>query len=687
MGKLFNKAVLIYPKFPYQSFWGFELTLKKHVLKNKHKVAKRPLPPLGLMGLYRHLNENYYDEVVLIDRNVDPRPLENIVKDADHVYLGGMITQEETMIQDVKLLKSLGKTVIVGGTVVDNNSPLMKLADHLVENEAEMVIDDLVKGLKNGTAKKIYKGIHTPPEKFFKPDYSSIDMNSYINMAIQISRGCPENCEFCDITSRFGKNPRYTPWEHIEDSFRQLDKLGSDLPLFVVDDNFIGNPKKTIEVLENIYNLERELGHKFSKYTELTMRLADNTKDMKKLRRLLKKTNFNMFFVGVETPNIESLLETGKVQNLQGSKSIIDKIEYIAKETGATITAGMIHGFDNDTRANVDEITNFINSMPSAVVMFGLLNALVNTRLYDRLLRQGRIKTRPSGNNSDGTINFIPQHFSVKQAEEDYVKILKNIYPKDGNAYFKRVIAELDLFNPNYFENKTDLKDSLYSAAKILFTDGNVFKLLKNLPKVHRIAKKKVEQSGDGDISWFKSAKYRYIIGSYFSLVAKYRHFYGQTKLLEKGLKKRKYEPWELYSFNEIQASNISSVELLEKPSEKHSSIYDNVKLTLENGYEFVGTKLEALRHFASPYIKEKMEKIKNIHVPNLKNIDILNLEVDILSKVHINKPKILGDIDSAKVKEQIREALSNKKENLAELCKYYSNTLRQLKVRNKYTI
>ena len=571
--KIARKAVLLYPRFYGDTFWSFHRSFARYVPRGEFGLPKRTLPPLGLMGLYRHLKP-YYEEVVLIDRNIDPRPLDEHIKDADHVYIGGMLAQEQGFLEDARAVKKANKVLIAGGTIVDEHSPLMEIADHLVENEAEMVIDALLKGLADGTAEKFYRGTLSPPDRFFRPDFSSINMNNYAGMAIQISRGCPGNCEFCDIITRFGRTPRVAPWEHTESSLREMYKLGWKSQIFIVDDNFIGNPKRTIEVLKNIYQLEGKLGYHFPKYTELTMSLSDELPLMKELREWLRKTNFTMQFIGVETNNPASLKETGKHQNLRGNRSIAEKLSFISEETGASIMMGIIHGFDSDNTASVDSLIDFINSTHSPVVMVGLLTALPNTALWNRLKKEGRLMEKSSGNNSDGTINFTPYNFSAKQAEQDYVKIMKGIYNRE--AYFKRVVKELSVIDPIFPENAMPAKEAVYSAFRIL-TQKNAATFWRHLPWAHRIAK---ERFG------FNTPKYRYLIGRYLAHCAKFTHFDEQTSFLEKQIHSRTYQPWELYSWKELQESQITSIDVLEPVENPPSpSIQDKIRMRLANGY------------------------------------------------------------------------------------------------------
>lgn len=679
VGKNTKKAILIYPKFQGDTFWSFLRTLEKYVPRGEHGLPKRFMPPLGLMGLYNHLNKNYikegyYNEIVLVDRNVDPRPLEEVVARYDHVYMGGMIAQEEGFIEDASIIKEKfpEKTIIVGGTAVDETSELMRIADHLIENEAEMVIDELVEGIFNGTAKKYYKGVPAPPEKFFIPDYTSINLDNYVNIGIQLSRGCPEDCEFCDITARFGRIPRLTPWEHIETVIKQLYDLDAKMSLFIVDDNFIGNPRLAIETLKKFYRLEEELGYHFPKYTELTMRVGEDSSMMSELRKWLRKTNLNMYFVGVESNNIEALIETGKVQNLRGEESMTDKLMDISKKTGATITSGMILGFDNDTLDSVDPFIEFINSTHIPATMVGLLNALPYTKLWERLEKGGRLSEKSAGNNSDGRINFIPMEMSAKEAEEAYVRILKGIYNR--KSFFGRVMKELSVFDPEYTHDVRPKEETLYIAKKLLTDWKHTPTFLWHALRAHKIAKKRFG---------FMSPKYMYSMGTYFTHCAKYIHYKGQTKHLERELKQRKYEPWQLYSWKDIQKAKIASIDVIEDEM-KEPSIFEKVKMTLENGYEFVGTRLDALKHFVEPHLKERMEKLKDIKVPSLKNF--IDTEVKAYLDAHFKRPKILGKTDFSKVEKHLREGYKKEPGYFSKMRTLYRNAVRSIRLKEAHS-
>ena len=557
--KVARKAVLIYPRFYGHTFWSFERTLAKYIRRNEYGLPKRSLPPLGLMGLYNHI-KHYYDDIELVDRNANPLPLEELIRDADHVYIGGMIAQQKGFLEDAEVVKNAGKLLIAGGTIVDEHSPLMALADHLVENEAEMVIDDLLDGLFHGNAEKFYRGTHTPPERFFQPDYSSINSNDYVTMSVQITRGCPFSCEFCDITARFGRKSRMAPWEHTENAFRKLFQLGWRGNVFIVDDNLIGNPAKAIALLKRIHELETDIGYRSPKYSEVSVNLGDETPVMSELRRWFRKANFVNNFFGVETNNTEALVETGKKQNLHGKKSTQEKLAFISEETGSKMMIGIIYGFDSDTSESVAGLIDFINSTHVPTVMVGLLQALPKTELWERMGKEGRLSARTTGNNSDGTMNFIPYNISEREAEQNYVKILRGIYSE--KAYFARVKRALNPIDPRLEDvpipDIGKMYSGLCSGLRILVKE-NSFTYWRYLKEAHQIARERFA---------FNSKGYWYILTEYLTYCARYTHMKAQTQYMEKQIESRDYEQWQTFSwkgFQEFQAFEFTMPALLQK--------------------------------------------------------------------------------------------------------------------------
>ncbi len=541
--KIAYKAVLIYPEFDTQdTFWSYTTSLKMYAQASEFGLPKRLLPPLGLMGLFNHLKP-YYQSISLIDKNIDPRPVKELIDDADHIFIGGMLAQEQSLLKLAKEIKQMGKLLIVGGTAITPQTPLMTLADHLVENEAEGVIDELLQDINTGKAKKYYKGHFVLPEQFFQPDYTSINMQNYMHMAVQVSRGCPEQCEFCDIPLRFGKAYRVTPFEKTTQSFQQMKQQGWTGQVFVVDDNFIAHPRKALDVLKNLYKIGEDIGYHHPKYTELTLRLADDSEIMAELRHWYYKAHFINGFYGVETPNKASLLETKKQQNLRGERSLVEKLRFISEQTGSGVMMGMIFGFDHDTNETVQEMIDFVNATNAPIVMAGLLNALPFTDLMTRLEAEGRSIKATSGNNSDGVINFIPHHFSIKQAEQNYLQILEGIYhPK---AYFERVYRHLELIDPE-LQSQYRTGNKKLSLLVSILSKKHALTYWQYLPKAHTIAKRRCSSDPSG---------YNAILAEYFSLCGQYTHFVAQIEVQKKQIAQRDYAKFQCSSWQELQHS------------------------------------------------------------------------------------------------------------------------------------
>ncbi len=549
MNILADKAVLIYPQFDTQdTFWSYAQSLRRYSPAGEFGLPKALLPPLGLMGLYAYLKP-YYQSLLLIDRNIDPRPIDSLIADAEHVYIGGMLAQEKNFLALAVAVKKAGKCLIVGGTAISPQSTIAKLADFAVENEAEGVIDELLQDLSNGHKDQYYKGFQVPSEQFFEADYSSINLNNYVHMAVQISRGCPENCQFCDIPSRFGKAYRSTPGGKTEQAFQQMLSLGWKGQVFVVDDNFIANPRKALTVLKDLYLIGEKIGYHHPKYTELTLRIADDSPVMIEVRHWFKKARFINGFYGVETPNKAALLETDKRQNLRGERSLEDKLCYISEQTGAGVMMGMIYGFDHDDNDSVEDFIRFVNATHAPVVMAGLLNALPCTGLMQKMQQQGRLLQSTSGNNSDGVINFIPNHFSVRQAEKNYLRILQGIY--QSKSYFTRLMRHLSLIDPGLqSQYRQDNKKFIY-LLKILFGKHSHLYWRYLFPALSIAIKR----------NYRNKAELMSLLAEYFSLCAQYTHFSAQVSAVQRRLARRVYNDNETQSWQQIQQLSAQQVD------------------------------------------------------------------------------------------------------------------------------
>ncbi|WP_031432629.1 B12-binding domain-containing radical SAM protein [Methylomarinum vadi] len=581
-----------------------------------------------MLGLYNHLKP-YYRKIELVDLNVDPRPLPQLITDAGHVYMGGMSAQQQSYYRNAVSIKQCGKTLIVGGTAVTGQSPLMDVADHLIENEAEMVIDDLLQGLATGTARKYYRGTPAPADKFFQPDYSAIDLSNYAHMALQISRGCPESCEFCDIPARFGKNYRVTPWRQTRAAFRQLSELGWRGPVFIVDDNFIGNPKSALEALKKLYHIGEELGIHHPKYTEMTLRFADESETMHQVRAWFRRCNFSQSFYGVETPNKAALRETDKRQNLRGERNLTEKLTYISEQTGSGVMMGMIFGFDHDSDETVERFIDFVNSSHAPIVMAGLLNALPQTALMRRLVDEGRFIQNSSGNNSDGVINFIPWRMSVRLAERNYLKILEGIYcPK---AYFRRVMRHLGMVDPGLKGDFRGKGEQLLAVGKIL-TRNHAPIYWRYLPQAVAIAGRRFSPG---------SADFQGVLAEFFALCAQYTHFIGQTRALQREIAQRQYQDWQLFSWQQFLQADITSVELLQ--AHPMTPVLDTIRVRLQPiDFSYQASRLQIMRVFCQPFLERGFAEFQGA---TLSSEQCLTLQIQAFSEAFRQRSALSAQI------------------------------------------
>ncbi len=423
-------ALLIYPQFP-DTYWSF-----KHALPIEGK--KCAYPPLGLLTIASLLPPHWNKR--LVDTNV--RPLtDRDLQWADVALLSGMIVHKEEILEILRRCRARGLRTVVGGPVTTSVEELPRHADTVVYGEAEELIDELSAALERGDAKPSYKAAHLPGLDIVPlPDLSLINTRHYSAMAVQFSRGCPFNCEFCDIIEIYGRVPRTkTPAQMLA----ELDLLREHRwrgPVFIVDDNFIGNKRKVKELLPFVADWNRRNGKPFSFYTEASVNLADDSQ----LLQLMKEANFSRVFVGIETPVEESLREAHKMQNTR--KNLMESVHRM-QDYGLEVMAGFIVGFDHDPDDIFERQIQFIQESAIPMAMVGLLLALPNTQLFRRLKKEGRILDEGHGDNMELRLNFIPR-MSAQRLVQGYREILSRIYNPD--AYYERVSRFLDRYkDPN----------------------------------------------------------------------------------------------------------------------------------------------------------------------------------------------------------------------------------------------
>ena len=384
--------LLIYPEFP-DTFWSF-----KHALKFIRKKAA--LPPLGLLTLAAMLPEDWSKR--LVDVNVT-KLTEKDLAWADCAYISAMVVQRESARKTIAKCKALGLKVIAGGPLFTSEKESFVDVDHFVLNEAEITLPRFLEDLEKGFAKRIYEttefcDIRETPA----PMWKLADLKRYASMSIQFSRGCPFNCEFCNVTALFGHRPRIKTAEQIINELDSLYNLGWRGQIFFVDDNFIGNKKylKT-ELLPALVEWQRDKkGIPF--YTEASVNLSDD----EPLMEMMVEAGFDAVFIGIETPDKECLTECNKKQNK--NRDLVESVKRIQR-SGLQVQGGFIVGFDNDTQSIFQRQIDFIQNSGIVTAMVGLLQAPAGTKLYERLKQEGRLLGDMSGDNVDGTTNIIPR--------------------------------------------------------------------------------------------------------------------------------------------------------------------------------------------------------------------------------------------------------------------------------------
>ncbi|MFQ5866461.1 MAG: B12-binding domain-containing radical SAM protein [bacterium] len=423
------KMLLVYPEYP-DTFWSF-----KHALKFISKKAS--FPPLGLLTMAAMLPKEW--EKKLADMTVSALPDEDI-KWADYVFISAMSIQRESVKKVIAKCKRLGTKIVAGGPLFTTGYEDFENVDHLVLNEAEVTLPPFLEDLKEGHPKHIYTSDQWPDiEKTPTPLWELVDMKKYAFMCIQYSRGCPFNCEFCDVTLLFGHKMRIKTKDQILAELESLYSQAWRGGVFIVDDNFIGNKGKLKkEVLPTMIDWMEKRKYPFSFNTQASINLSDD----EELMKMMIQARFDSVFIGIETPDEESLAECGKIQNK--NRDLISCIKKIQK-FGLQVQGGFIVGFDSDPPSIFERLIAFIQKSGIVTAMVGLLNAPRGTKLYHRLVKENRLLKNISGDNTDLSTNFIPK-MNYKLLIKGYKKILRTIYsPK---YYYERVLTLFRNFEP-----------------------------------------------------------------------------------------------------------------------------------------------------------------------------------------------------------------------------------------------
>ncbi|MBN2008583.1 B12-binding domain-containing radical SAM protein [candidate division KSB1 bacterium] len=432
--------LLVSPKTP-TTFWSFHNALKFISKKSSE-------PPLGLLTVAAMLPKEWNKKVV--DLNVEMLK-DKVIRWADYVFLTGMNVHTTSIHQIIKRCKAYDKKIVGGGPLFTTDHQEFPEIDYFVLNEAEKTLPMFVNDLENGTLQRIYTTTEFPDiAETPIPMWELVNFRKYASISIQYSRGCPFNCDFCNVTILNGHKPRT---KSAGQFLAELDSLylnGWRGAIFIVDDNFIGNKAKLKrDVLPAMIEWSRKHNYPFRFMTEVSINLADDDE----LVQLMADAGFDAAFIGIETPNDESLAECGKSQNQ--SRDLIGAVKKLQRK-GIAVSAGFIVGFDSDPPSIFKQQMQFIQNSGIVTAMVGLLNAPTGTKLFHRMKQENRLLERMSGDNTDGSMNFIPK-MNYDNLKKGYKDLVTTIYsPK---AYYERVKTFLMEYKMPTFPKKIFWRD------------------------------------------------------------------------------------------------------------------------------------------------------------------------------------------------------------------------------------
>ncbi len=420
--------LLVYPEFP-DTFWSF-----RRALKFAHKRAS--LPPLGLLTVAALLPGDWNKR--LVDMNVR-RLRDRDLAWADLVFVGAMMVQRGSARAVIARARAAGRTVVAGGPLFQDEAERGVAADHFVLNEAELTLPPFLRDFAAGTARRVYTAdgfadLRTTPA----PMWELLDLSRYAGMSVQYSRGCPFNCDFCNVTALLGRRVRRKTSAQVLHEMDRLYARGWRGNVFVVDDNFIGNRRALKRDLLPALTAWRKGRTGFTFNTETSIDLADDPE----LMDAMAAAGFDTVFVGIETPDEECLAECSKTQNR--NRDLVADVKRIQR-AGLQVQGGFIVGFDHDPPGIFQRQIDFIQRSGIVTAMVGLLQAPPGTRLYARMAREGRLRQAASGDNADGTTNIEPA-MGLATLKSGYRHILRSIYaPK---PYYRRIRTFLREYRP-----------------------------------------------------------------------------------------------------------------------------------------------------------------------------------------------------------------------------------------------
>ena len=436
-------ALLVYPEYP-PSYWGVNFALEIFGIK-------AAFPPLGLLTVAAMFPSKY--DLRVVDMNVTPVE-ERDLEWADLVFTSTMIVQRESLQSVIERCNRAGVPVVAGGPYPTTYHEEIAGIDHFILDEVEETFDDFLRDLENGTAKAIYREPRKPDvTRTPVPRFDLINLHAYYSMSVQFSRGCPFDCEFCDITKLYGRVPRTKAPDQMLEEFELLYRLGWRSHVFLVDDNFIGNKQEAMKLVPEIAAWQKDRGYPFSLFTEASVNLAR----MDELMDGMVEAGFDSVFLGIETPNPKALRKMKKPQNVSKREenylfSSVRKIQ----QKGMRVDGGFILGLDDDDEGAFDAQIDFIQEVGIPMAMVGLLTALKDTNLWERLKRENRLLEESVGTSTEGVLNltsvnvalnFKPE-MDVGTLMEGYRRVITTIYDPTLEKYFQRCLTLLEHLRP-----------------------------------------------------------------------------------------------------------------------------------------------------------------------------------------------------------------------------------------------
>ena len=419
-------ALLVYPEHP-PTYWGADHALEMSGVKATH-------PPLGLLTVAAMFPASY--ELRVVDMNVSALHDADL-EWADLVFTSTMITQHVSLRAVVERCNRAGVPVVAGGPHPTTFHEEIGGVDHFVLDEVEETFAEFLRDLESGTARRVYREARKPDvTRTPVPRFDLIDIKNYATMSVQFSRGCPFDCEFCDIIKLYGRVPRTKSPEQVVEELDSLYRLGWRGPVFLVDDNFIGNKRDALELLPAIAGWQKARGYPFTLITEASANLAL----MDAMMDAMIEAGFDSVFVGIETPNPKALLKTKKQQNTNETQEnylyhAVRKIQ----QRGMQVQGGFILGLDSDDEGVFDAQIDFIQETGIPVAPIYLLTAVKGTDMYERMKSEGRLLETPLGTNA------MPLNFKTELEYgtliDGYKRVIATLYDPTLENYFSRCLT------------------------------------------------------------------------------------------------------------------------------------------------------------------------------------------------------------------------------------------------------